>query len=466
MSHSIWVRNFTAGLDTRRMPETTPPGPMIRGYDGHINRGGDFEQRAAFVARDTLPAGTVGLAATVAGLVTFGSASAPSDLPAFYAYQQLDHDSKTLDRVMSWDLFSGKIYAAARYDDGTRMHHYDGAVVAAMAAGGPTDPVPGDFVLTHNRKLYSLSGSVVWFSAIGDPEDHAGTGAGFIDLAEEVSGPTDLMAIAPYGNNLAIFARQSIPIYYFDADPAKNAKVQVLDKIGTDAGLSAVQYGDNDLFFEDTSGVRSLRARNSSNNAGVEDIGVAIDDYVKVKFASLTDEQKIRVKGLIEPSDKRFWLVLGNEIAVLSHFPGSKIQAWTIYRPGFWIDDVVEWNRRLYLRSGDTVYVYGGEEAEPVYDAAEAEMWLPFFDADKPTVQKTWNGVDLACQGAWEVRGSTYPQDLNVSDKLATISATTYNLPTIPIDMEGTHFGLRLKSAAPGKKKISSICISYDVHGE
>ena len=43
---TIWIREFTGGLDARRLPETTPGGVLIKGIDGHINRGGEFEQRA------------------------------------------------------------------------------------------------------------------------------------------------------------------------------------------------------------------------------------------------------------------------------------------------------------------------------------------------------------------------------------------------------------------------------------
>src|SRR5206468_3229300 len=64
---SIWVKEFTGGLDTRRLPETSPGGTLVKAIDGHINRGGEFEQRAAFVPVFPLPKGTVGLAFTKAG---------------------------------------------------------------------------------------------------------------------------------------------------------------------------------------------------------------------------------------------------------------------------------------------------------------------------------------------------------------------------------------------------------------
>ena len=83
----IWVKEFTGGLDTRRLPETTPAGVMIRAKDGHVTRGGEFEKRAAFVPTFSLPAGTIGLAHTRTGLVVFGHAASPT-MPSGVAYQR------------------------------------------------------------------------------------------------------------------------------------------------------------------------------------------------------------------------------------------------------------------------------------------------------------------------------------------------------------------------------------------
>lgn len=455
------MRNFSAGLDTRRLPETTEPGFLVLGEDGHLRRGGGFEGRASFVLKDILPSGTVGLAADASSLVIFGSDPPPGGLPGAYAYQQLDFGIKVLDRVMSWVLFAGQIYAAARYDDGARMHHYNGAVVAAMN-GGVVGAVPGDFVMKHNRKIFSLSGSVVRWSAIGSATDFAGTGAGFLDLGEEMSGDATLKALAPYNDNLAVLAEQSTAIYYFDPNPALNRKVQILNSIGTEAGLSASQFGDTDLFFLDKSGVRSLRARNSSNAATANDVGIAIDDYVKAKYASLTAEQKLRVKGLIEPIDKRFWLVLGNEIAVLSHFPGSKVSGWSIYKPGFFIDDVVEFRGRLYLRSGDNVYVYGGEEANLVYDATSPKVWLPYLDGGTPRKEKSWRGFDVACRGTWNVRVGINPNNFLASDEVCTVDATTYHVDMIPMELSAPYISLRLEGSGSGYKLLESACLYFN----
>lgn len=463
MSGEIHIREFTSGLDTRRLPETTGPGFLIRGQDVHINRGGEAEQRPAFVLSYALePGRTVGLAADNDGLIVFGSGAAPT-LPAGIAYQELALGVLTLERVMSWDLAAGLVYAAVRYDDGTKAHFYDEVqVVDFDPSGAGADYAPGDFVLTYDTKMYALSGSAVHFSAIEDfDEFDAGTGFGFVDMAGVAGEAKQLTALAPYQNNLAVFAPRIILIYYFDVDPTLSTKVQVLNNIGTGSPLSVTQFGDADVFFLDTSGVRSLRARDSSNAASTSDVGVLIDKAVLDKVRTLTDEEKSRIIGLIEPTDNRFWLIIKDQIFVFSYFEGSKVRAWTVYNPGFAVDDAVVFQGRVYLRSGDSIYTYGGLGDVPVYDATEAEIWLPYLDAEKPTTEKDWTNVHVACVGEWEVRVAARPTNLDISDKVATVTATTFGDDPIPVNMRSTHLSLRFKAAAPGYKAISAAVLNY-----
>jgi hypothetical protein len=88
---TLWLKDIRAGLDTRRIAEALPGGSAIRANDGHINRGGEFEQRPAFVSAYTLPAGaTLGLAADNTSLYVFGSGVAPT-MPRGVLYQRLQH---------------------------------------------------------------------------------------------------------------------------------------------------------------------------------------------------------------------------------------------------------------------------------------------------------------------------------------------------------------------------------------
>lgn len=575
----IWVREFTGGLDTRRMPETTSGGVLIQATDGHITRGGEFEKRAALVPQYVLPDGTVGLAYTRLGIFVFGSGAAPA-LPPGVSYQRLQHPDgvSTLIDVPSFDLYKGKIYAVGEFSDGSRQHYYDGVLVAdwvdgraratfrvtagasgssisgitvngiaiisssvnwstsnattataiaaaintatsspeytaiavadqvvilaanagaaengkvvivtlvsgfgitpadgiAMASGTDlTDTFePGTFVRTIGSKMYSVSGPNMHFSGIQLPTGWTtdNVGAGFIDMSSQASGSEELKALAKYQNNVAVFAETIIQIWYVDPDPSLNRQSQVLNNTGTGSPLSVTQFGDNDLFYLNESGLRSLRARDASNAASTTDIGVPVDTLVIDTLSNLSADERERVVGLIEPRDGRFWLCMKDKIFVFSFFSGAKVSAWSVYNPGFSVEQAIVFGRRVYLRSGNTIYVYGGLGNDAVYDDTEAVAQTPYLDADKPWLPKNFAGFDMAATGEWKVFVAMNPNNLAAQDAVGTISDvianTTFNDGKIPGGGSSTHFSLIFKSQNDGAAKLGSCVIHYESSGD
>lgn len=686
---TLWLKDIRGGLDTRRMNEALPGGSAIRANDGHVTRGGEFEQRPAFVSTYTLPAGTLGLGADRSSLYVFGSGVAPT-MPRGVIYQRLQHpDGITpLTRVICAEMFQTKLYVVAEFGDGTRYHFYDGTRIAAwldgrarvsfqVTGGGPqpavaascqftvlsgtnsivntvgdiklngvdilgapvqhtgnnsttataiaaqinsfvstpdytanavgdvvtitasvagvapngftptftlngdvlvtgitsmsggidagvsslgdltvngvpiiaapvnwttsnaataaliadainnygstpdytataigdkvnllavdpgtakngytvnftllrnltVSPSPatlangadltanntyqaGSFAKTVGSKVYVTAGQYLNFSGIRQPTlfDTGTTGAGFIDMSAEYAGSEELISIARYLQFIAVFAARVIQIWYVDPDPDLNKVTQVLNNMGTLSARSVTQFGDNDLFFLDESGIRSLKARDSSNAASTTDIGIPIDPLIVAKLATLTAVQRSQVIGLIEPASGRFWMVFPDQIFVLSFYEGSKISAWSTYTPGvdnvaFTIDDAAVFKKKIYVRSGDTIYTFGGTGASPVYDATSPELWVPYLDANAPAEKKKFKSIDVACEGEWEIRVANEPKNISASDKVAIVNATTYNGDTIPYEAEATHVSLRFVGRGSGAKKISSAVIKFE----
>src|SRR3546814_1116196 len=104
--------------------------------------------------------------------------------------------------------------------------------------------------------------------------------------------------------NLAIFARRAIQIEYVDPDPALNQQLQVLNNIGTVAPHSVVSFGDSDVLFLSESGVRSLRARDSSNSASVSDVGTPVDQLILDAVRDLDEDVVEAAVAIIERSEE------------------------------------------------------------------------------------------------------------------------------------------------------------------
>jgi len=711
---TIWVKEFTGGLDTRRLPETTPGGVLLQAVNGHISRGGEFEKRAAFIDVADLPAGaTVGLGYSTSspksGLMVWGSGASPAGLPANVQYQQLVHPvtpALALTKINSFDLFKGKPYVSATFESGETFHYYNGAIVldwiygaatftfnvtggtytnaqyskakfkitggtnavankitaitvasvniihnqiqhtgdnnttaqhvateinrfvsvpnytatvsgnevtviaypagaapngrtltvtkignvttdapATFAgglehvastidlkiggydlmnpvewktshadtakriaaeitrfmgvrdyhaqwnggvgviivanqpgtaynglvvvptytngfttnisgthntlAGGKAQPaapadqlwLAGPFVMTIGSKEYALSGPTMYFSKIQDPTKWvpdippatANAGAGYIDMSSWASGSEQLTALAKYQNYVAVFSYENIQVWYTDPDPTLNKQVQVLNNTGTRSPHSVCQFGDNDIYYLDESGVRSLRARDSSNSASTADVGVLIDTLVVDKLASLEPDDRLNVLGLIEPRDGRFWMIMNDLIFVFSYFAGAKVSAWSSYIPSipsvdsngndidvpFSIDEAVTFRRHIYVRSGDTIYCYGGEDAEPVYDRTLALAQTPYLDGDHPAKQKDYNGLDMACSGVWEVDALMDPVNPDASDKVCVVEQSTFPNNRMPMTGRSTHVSLRFSTRSAELAKIGSALIHY-----
>src|SRR3546814_4512278 len=99
-----------------------------------------------------------------------------------------------------------------------------------------------------------------------------------------------------------------------DPDPDLNVLTQRLQKTGTFAGKSALSYGALDVFYLHSSGVRSLRARDSSNAAYVNDVGIALDPEIRAYMKTLTAAQREAAIAVMESQDGRFWLAIGSRI--------------------------------------------------------------------------------------------------------------------------------------------------------
>jgi hypothetical protein len=357
--------------------------------------------------------------------------------------------------------------APTAFADGADPAVATGPVVensVALADGEDDDAyTPGTFVKTIRSKVYAIAGSLLHFSGIQEPAKWTTdtTGAGFINMAVEDADADRLTAIARYQDQLAIFAPTVTMIWFIDPDPDNNTLAQVLANTGTEFPRSVTQFGDSDVFYLDGSGLRSLRARDSSNAAATTDIGTPVDDLIVTKLEGMAAEDRRRVFGLINPIDKRFWLILKDEIYVFTFYQNAKVSAWSTYTLPFDTDAVVTFRQRPYLRSQDTIYSYGGRSGALAYDATEAEAWLPYLDANRPTAKKDWQALDVALTGLWEISAGMEPTNLDTASVVARIYETSFNRPRVPFMHSSSHLSLRFKSKGEGPAILSSAVIHY-----
>lgn len=183
------------------------------------------------------------------------------------------------------------------------------------------------------NKVYLAISSRFAFSASDDATgwEVQDIGAGSIDYNSNLAGADLVQSFSIYQGKLAVFARRSIQIWTVNADPDLYSLDQALENIGTVAPDSVQPLGELEIFFLSDTGVRSLRARDSSLNAFVNDLGSPIDSLLATQLSTLSASAIAAATSIVDPSANRYWLFLGSTIYALSYFPSSKITAWSTY---------------------------------------------------------------------------------------------------------------------------------------
>jgi hypothetical protein len=330
----------------------------------------------------------------------------------------------------------------------------------------------GTSARTFRGKVYATVQGTLYFSDVNNPTrwtttftNSAGkkedTFAGFESLSAQTGGAETLVTTAPYQGFLAVFARRSTQIWQVVAgDPSDNLPKQILDNVGSIAPRSAMNFGEMDVFFLSDTGVRSLRARDSSNAAVVFDVGTAVDPLVINQMNSLSETDVTRACGVVEPREGRYMLALGDKVFVYSFFPASSISAWTTYEPGFAVEDWAVYGNQLLCRSGNEIYIYGGASGN-VYDSSLAEVELSWLSADRPGNKKKFKGIDIGCEGTWTISYSTDPTTDSYA-KAGSVQLSNFNLPNFRIGASGTHIGLKFTSNDSKPARISSAVVHFD----
>lgn len=346
------------------------------------------------------------------------------------------------------------------------------------------------------NKGYSVDGDILYSSAVGDLVDMAGTGSGFLNLSTQGASIGEAISLADYFGQLAVFGRRGAQFYAVDPDFAANQYLRRID-LSLFAPRSVTGYGDGDVLFLGRDGIRSLQARDSSNLARVTDVGSPIDRLIRAELQYDAEEQEPifsagdadqpladfynMATGIVHPDTGQFWLCLKDKIYVLSRFPASRVQAWSAFDlptpltanlssvngpvKSQWVADIAQINETLVFRTfADEVFVYGGDNGE-TYDDSPVIVETPFLDFGTPGGNKYFNGLDLVCEGLWEVEASTKP----VADyrdvqwiRVAEIDGRTRGISKVPMQMQGTQIALRLTCRSQYAARLAQIGIHFN----
>lgn len=467
------IDDFSAGIDRRKSRVTSKPGTLWELRNGYITAGGEIVKRKTITTLGVLPTGyTKGVGFVGNQLKVFGTHTpgVVPGLPANVGYQQLIPSASSLDRVLDVAPYGQNLYTICRMADGSVRHFYGSTEVAAMTNNGTQ-------ARAHKFKMYVVDEQNLRFSDVANPAAWSGTGSGIIDVGTVDAGMADLVGIEQYYGQLALFGRNAIQVWAMDPDPALNTLQQVIGNIGLVAPNGVSRYGNGDVLFLSHTGIRSLRARDSSNAAVLNDIGSPIDDIIAEKRAVLNTATVEKIYALVDPLTGQFWLVWGDEVHVLTYYPNSKVTAWSVFDLPWEPDYVTLANSRIVFRKNEELFIYGslpftGSPFDPnapvgvndaVYDAQPVTVITPMIDLQKPAHMKQWHGIDMSCEGEWDVYAAPDYHNPDTYTKIATVNHPTFGDARLPMDFSSTHIAFKFVSKNNGFSKISSFALHHNL---
>lgn len=516
----IVVENFGGGMDVRRSSAAAPGGTMREIRNAFVNKGGEIEKRRKwqpvqdseeflygesifpvgemcgpiptferdgvwFCLKDYSPAAVGdfvldGNGATAAlGDYRFALLEAGTGVDrtsytsvAMFTNEMIValHQPTNLDTVTTSNFLFPVASGQMCPSTGSAISGRTGVIDADLLTGSQTMSMIAGF----DSCIYAATNifSIVQ-SEIGSPEDDAGTGYAAIDIRPRGAANGRPIAVARYFSQLAVFCENGIQFWDIDPDPANWAFDRSIDGEALVGPRAVIPFGANDLLYITDEGIRSLRARDSSNFAVTTDLGSPIDELVAAEIAGLVNYLQRSPFGLVHRATGQAWVFVGSQVFVHSRYPSSRVSAWTVFdgpeteseeeEPDA-IADACPIRSTVCLRLRcNEVFLYGDLDLDGEhYDAAEATVTTHYFGVEQPFTEKVWRSIDLACEGTWEVEYSIDPRNESWVS-LGSVTGDTHLSGGPQIDVSSPLMAFRFRTTSASAAKLSQFAIHYDV---
>lgn len=372
------------------------------------------------------------------------------------------------------------------------------------------------YCFPYKNKVYVLdntNGGLLDGSKVGDAtifNDPSQTGTVQIGLGQNSYQTDTLVTASPYQGYYAIFFRNSVQIWSLNDNPTLNTLVQVIQGTGCVAKRGAVAVGQLDVLYLSDSGVRSLRVRDSSNNAFVVDIGSPIDnDIVPLMRSFITAPGVTAVNAVcgFEPTENRFIISFQDSNFVvhmwaLSYYPEVKVTAWATYDYQCFIradgvastnlvEKFITWKGGLYARGGFNI---GGISVDGLtvydpslilrtsyvngFDASQCSGETPWWDAKHMELVKDSEAIDVVMKGWWQVEAGFDPLGSSATQIVVPYSTTqptpdtatdsTFGKGCFSIRLRGTHIKMKFytKLGYTGAAKFAAMTSLYQIEDQ
>ncbi len=523
---SITYDKFDVGLDRSKGPSVAAANMLRELKNAYITTGKVVKKRQGLTLVGTLEAGTVGLVSGGGKLNTFTEGTVVVHSDSTFQCNRVAHPdtSQVIKKIWYGTMFSGYLYIAVEYLDGSVWHSYlnadevysdkawslddyvsgvanddfglrwkcttagtstgepvwTNAVGDTVAAGGGTiftaeakyiqdvNCPHGKSASKQASRIHAIGDEVVRFcGAAGGPRDWTtSSDAGFIPTGLKAEGSVDAKALGQYQERLVVFFTDGTQVWDVDETPSNNAFYKQLPGLGCRYPQGPKQLGDN-ILFPAKSGIRSITQVEYTTNLEEIDVGTPIDSIVK---PLLTDA--LEPIGEYFSGAGQYWILwdAGDGTTLCFAYTYSKrkkVYAWAEYSFPFVVDHLTVHDGYMHLRSGDNVYKV--DETDTVFtdDGVEYEMRMemPFLDCKKPGSEKSFKSMDVTVNGTVNVAFRFDPNDTSLITTSVEVSGDSRNKATIPVEITSASIAPVFTDTSGNILQIDAITLHYDLLG-
>lgn len=458
---SITFDKFDLGIDVRKGASVSDANRLREMQNAYVTTGLATQKRPGLVKVATLEAGTKGLFSAFGKLQTFYSAGTIRHSNTLFQANALTGYAGTLKRIWFADVFNGKMYVSAEYENGTVRHHYTDTPNSTVITDGNCPHSKGVIKGQTANKIFAIAGDVVRYSKTDSPRDwSAANDAGFLPTGLRFQGARTANALGMYRSNLVVLARDGAQVWAIDPDPSRMLLTDTVENVGTNFPMTVCNVS-GDLYFLSDFGFRSITTLQYTNNMADQDVGSPIDDIVRPVIRNTP----YAPMSFFHYGTGQYICIIGNVMFVYSISRTSKIQAWSRYLIPFTVDDFAELNGELYIRSGNDVYRFTADAYDDNGKPFEVVLELPYMDLKSPGQLKRLVGVDLVMEGECDFSIGFDVRNTDAYTPVIRLRGNTRPGGMIPMEACGTEFSLRFRNLTNKPFRLDAVTLYFEPLG-
>ena len=161
----------------------------------------------------------------------------------------------------------------------------------------------------------------------------------------------------------------------------------------------------------------------------------------------LIDTSAVQLVSLWSSSRAQYLCAVGSVMYVMTNSRQANVKGWTKYTLPFTITHMVEFRGKVYVRSGNTVYVF-----DNAYSGESGYAWtarFPYLYAGEPGRKKQWIAYETQQSGTQNL--TIYPNVRNeaITHPGPTVTGSTIGINHIPLTIVADAISPKMTGTLP-----------------